>query len=384
MVVNSIHQIFSWNGGGWSQLPGAATDVAVGANGSEWAIGTKSVAGGYQIFQWNGSNWTLEPGGAVEVAAGPDGSAMVVNSIHQIFSWNGHGWSRLPRTATDVAVGANGSEWAIGTTSVAGGYQIFQWSGSNWTLEPGGAVDVAVGPNGSAVVVNSINQVFDWGLGTPFSSTAALDPNWAGYVDTGETYTFVSGTWQVPNASCGFGQVENSATWVGLDGSGSGTVEQIGTDSNCAVLGGAYWAWFEMAPANPEVISGPSGDQVSAGDTMNAMVQYTGTPGYYDLQIQDVTKGWTFSTTQFVAGATGASAEWVTENPTFLGFPLTDFSPVTFTNCTAGGSDLSVYDSAISQHPNTVETMFNPGGAAASVSALSNGGSQFTITWQHG
>ena len=69
---------------------GSATDVAVGANGTAWAIGTvAAAAGGNQILEREGSSWTVMPGGAVEVAVAPDGSAWVVNSHHQIYHWNG-------------------------------------------------------------------------------------------------------------------------------------------------------------------------------------------------------------------------------------------------------------------------------------------------------
>jgi Peptidase A4 family len=213
--------------------------------------------------------------------------------------------------------------------------------------------------------------------------------SWAGYADTGETYTSVSGSWTVPNASCGLGQVESAATWVGIDGANESIgPEQIGTDSNCAVLGGEYWAWYEMAPNGPALISSPTGDGVEAGDVMNASVQYSGTNASgeecYDLQIMDTTR-WSnpFSTTQCMAGAIGGTAEWIEEDPSDGGFPLTPFGSVTFTNCQAGGSDAAVYGAPIWYHPNSVWTMSNPGGAAASVSGLSDDGSQFTVTWQH-
>jgi len=146
----------------FTQLNGSLTDVAVGANGTEWGLGTVPVPGGYQIFERTGNNWTLEPGGAVDIAVAPDGSAWVVNSIHQVSHWNGVAFGNpLPGTAaTDISVGANGAIWVIGTVPVPGGYQIFERNGNSWTLEPGGAVDVAVAPDGSAWVVNSIGQVF--------------------------------------------------------------------------------------------------------------------------------------------------------------------------------------------------------------------------------
>lgn len=66
--------------------PGAATDISVGANGSVWVIGTKTVAGGHAIYRWNGTGWTAAAGGAVTIAVDPSGHPWVTNSSHQIYS----------------------------------------------------------------------------------------------------------------------------------------------------------------------------------------------------------------------------------------------------------------------------------------------------------
>ena len=115
---------------------------------------------------------------------------------------------------------------------------------------------------------------------------------------TGETYTYVSGSWTVPTANCGtvwqnFTLVSDAATWVGIDGEGNNTVEQIGTDSNCIANQGAYWAWFEMAPNLPVVIDMNSYG-VSPGDQMDGSVMHAGEPGWYTLRIGDVTKNWNY------------------------------------------------------------------------------------------
>ncbi|HRH44735.1 MAG TPA: hypothetical protein PKY82_24065, partial [Pyrinomonadaceae bacterium] len=47
-----ISQIAFSQNGDWQQKPGAATDIAVSANGSVWIIGTDRQTGGYGIYQW--------------------------------------------------------------------------------------------------------------------------------------------------------------------------------------------------------------------------------------------------------------------------------------------------------------------------------------------
>jgi hypothetical protein len=143
-------------------VPGAATDIAVGANGSVWAVGTNPVPGGFGIWHWNGSGWNEAPGGAVRIAVDPAGNPEVVNSQHHAFYWDGSGWILYPGGATDIAIGANGSVWAVGTNPVPGGFGIWHWTGSSWTEAPGGAVRIAVDPAGNPEVVNSQHRAFYW------------------------------------------------------------------------------------------------------------------------------------------------------------------------------------------------------------------------------
>ena len=84
-MINSAHQIYRWNGG-WTTHPGSATDIAVGADGSVWVIGTNAVAGGYGIYDWNGSAWAAVAGGAVVIAVSPSGHPWIINSSDDIYT----------------------------------------------------------------------------------------------------------------------------------------------------------------------------------------------------------------------------------------------------------------------------------------------------------
>ena len=209
--------------------------------------------------------------------------------------------------------------------------------------------------------------------------------NWAGYVDTGETYTAVSASWTVPTANCGNGVATTSATWVGIDGgvANDNTVEQIGTDSNCVLFNGSYWAWWQMAPSSPVVIGAvPANYPVYAGDLMIASVTSTGTPGSYTLKIEDNTQDWIYSTTQSNPNATGATAECIEEQPAALGLPLADFGSVTFTGCKAAagnGPAMPIWD-----HPSEAVDMTSGSTQLAVASPLSDDGTQFTVTWLNG
>ena len=73
--------------------------------------------------------------------------------------------------------------------------------------------------------------------------------NWSGYVVTGPTgsVTYVNGSWIVPAVTASATNAY-SAFWVGIDGYNSGTVEQIGTDSDWVNGAAQYYAWYEFYP----------------------------------------------------------------------------------------------------------------------------------------
>lgn len=198
--------------------------------------------------------------------------------------------------------------------------------------------------------------------------------NWSGYATTGTTYTDVKGTWVEPTATCS-SQTAYAAFWVGIDGDGTNSVEQIGTDSDCSGGSPTYYAWYEMYPKYPVNLSNP----VSPGDSITGEVAFTGS-GKFTLSIKDNTKGWSFSTSQTYRPAKRGSAEWIAEAPSSSSgvLPLANFGTVNFSNCTANGV-------SISSNPNPDEIVMasSSGTVKAQPSALGSGGGSFSVTWKH-
>src|SRR5262249_704814 len=79
--------------------------------------------------------------------------------------------------------------------------------------------------------------------------------NWSRYANTGRTLTDVKGSWTQPSATCSSGQTAYSSFWVGIDGDTTNTVEQTGTDADCASGTPTYYAWYEMYPKFPVNLS---------------------------------------------------------------------------------------------------------------------------------
>ena len=205
--------------------------------------------------------------------------------------------------------------------------------------------------------------------------TAAASENWAGYAAAGTagTFTRVSASWSKPAVACTAAQTFSSF-WVGLDGDGTSTVEQTGTEADCADGAASYQGWFEMFPAAPVFYS----ETVQPGDAMSASVVANGA-GSFTLTLTDATRGWSKVTDQTSGAAQLGSAEIIAEAPSGGDgnvLPLSDFGSVQFSGA------------LIDTHPigslNTTEvTMESAGNAAeATPSAVADGG-EFTVTFDN-
>ncbi len=168
-VVNKSNLIFRHDGGiNWTQIPGLATDIAVGADGSVFIIGIDEVSatGGNSICKWTGSGWTtLTECAGTRIAVDAKGTPWVVNKSQLIFKYNGLGlpWKQMPGKATDIGIGANGSVFITSneTVSNTGGYSIKKWNGYTWnTLNGIAGVNISVAPNGTPYWVDKSNLIF--------------------------------------------------------------------------------------------------------------------------------------------------------------------------------------------------------------------------------
>jgi hypothetical protein len=200
--------------------------------------------------------------------------------------------------------------------------------------------------------------------------------NWSGYSVTNQgSVDDVVGTWVVPTVTTSSTNAWSSS-WVGIDGDGSSSVEQLGTDQDCSSGTAVYYAWFEMYPKPSYLISGFN---VHPGDTITARVHRSWTS--YTLSMKNVTTGQVFSTTQKSGKAQNYSAEWIMEAPWSGGvLPLANFGTIEFSACSA---TISGTTHAIGGWANIDDiTMVNSsGGKKAQPSNLNAAGDGFSVTW---
>ncbi len=153
-----------WSKRKWTRMPGRANDIAIGAKGHVWIIGTNKEGGGFGIyrFSFKQTKWNKVPGSAVRIAVGPRGNAWVVNKQGNIFRFTGKKWAKMPGKAHDIGIGARGHVWITGGKKEKGGYGIYLWNGKTkkWGKTPGSAVRISVGPKGNAWVVNNQGRIF--------------------------------------------------------------------------------------------------------------------------------------------------------------------------------------------------------------------------------
>jgi hypothetical protein len=200
--------------------------------------------------------------------------------------------------------------------------------------------------------------------------TRSTSTNWAGYSATGGRFTKVSATWKQPTATC-TAATAYSSFWVGLDGDGTNTVEQIGTDADCSGGKPVYYAWYEMYPKFPVNLS----LTIRPGDTLSASVTTDGS-GSFTLAIRDTTSGRSFTTVQKLRRAKLGSAEVIAEAPSSGSvLPLANFGSVGFSAATVNGQPIGNF------HPDRIN-MVSGTTTKATTSALSNG-TAFSVTWHH-
>lgn len=151
--------------GTWKEISGAgyASDIGAGADGSVWMLGTAPVPGGRDIYSWNGDGWTPVPGAGVRIAVGPDGLPWLINEPGNVYQRTAQGtWKTQLGNGCAVSVGqsSDGPVWLIGFVPVPGGYGIFAFDGTTWVNVDGGATQVAVDSSGAPWLVNATGAVY--------------------------------------------------------------------------------------------------------------------------------------------------------------------------------------------------------------------------------
>jgi hypothetical protein len=195
--------------------------------------------------------------------------------------------------------------------------------------------------------------------------------NWSGYAVTGGRFTSVSASWVQPSGSC-TSQTTYASFWIGIDGDGSNSVEQTGSEVDCRGGQPVYYAWYEMYPQYPVNFQ----KTVRPGDVFTSSITTNG-KGSFTMTISDTTQHWSKTVTKKYKPAQLYSAEVIAEAPSSGSgvLPLTNFGTMQFSASDANGSSMA------GQNPDEI-TMQSGSTVKAQPSAM-DGSGDFTDTWHH-
>jgi hypothetical protein len=227
-------------------------------------------------------------------------------------------------------------------------------------------------------------------------NASSSSDNWSGYVcavgslsnPTPHTVTKVSGSWVVPSIQPSSGNT-NCSIWVGIDGAGSPSVEQLGTEHDWNNGQQVHYAWYEMFPAGSNMIEG---FPVNVGDNISASVTYVSLPGIlpdgtslYIMMITNDTKRVysvipCFSTVVLQR----LCAEWIVEAPWLNStLPLSNFVNAQMFNCSAVINNIAGPIDSSSWLFESMDMVSTQGVVKATTSALSSDGKSFSVSWKH-
>lgn len=171
--------------------------------------------------------------------------------------------------------------------------------------------------------------------------------NWSGgvvYAPAGDNFKWIEGDWVVPNVDAPTaGQWYYCASWIGIDGDGSGDVFQAGVECEVYRSGSSittniypWWEWYPTAEVQITNLAVRPGDyitmllcsQAGAGSTTGTVYftnRTTGASTSVGLTAPSGTK------------LVGNSAEWIVEAPTVGGSQsaMADYGEVFFSVCEA-------------------------------------------------
>ncbi|MDR3646151.1 MAG: G1 family endopeptidase [Candidatus Babeliales bacterium] len=213
--------------------------------------------------------------------------------------------------------------------------------------------------------------------------------NWSGYAaltnltnPAVNSVTHVTGSWIVPKLIPTKNDT-HSATWVGIDGFASPTVQQIGTEQDWIKGKQTNFAWFEMYPDNIFHIINFG---VNSGDLITASVQYAGHSTFILSITNHTQKLHTVIPPKFTKSSVAkrSSAEWIME--AILGkevLPLANFNQINFYNCTATINKVSGPINNKTWQNQKVIMITKKFIPKAIPSDLTCGGKNFNVVWKH-
>jgi hypothetical protein len=192
---------------------------------------------------------------------------------------------------------------------------------------------------------------------------------WAGVVtpvnfSPPEPAVSVYGEWFIPTITAIPNEPQDAQTvgfWVGIDGFGNNQVLQAGSAATISGQSVDYWVWTEWYPLLPiRVMNFP----IKPGDYLTVLVcAFQPNHGFCSMLNKTTNQAISIGITPpDNVTSIGATAEWIVEGVSSI---LPVFSPVVFTNCSAGTKN-----HAFNMHGGIVTEITGAGGANLTVASI--------------
>ena len=130
----------------WQPIPGSGTFIAAAPDGSIWVLSGQPAGPDKFIWHYVNGVWTNISGQASRLAVGPDGTLYAINSGGGAYSYNASTstWTGLGGGCSDIAVAKDGSVYVLSNAASAGSDQaIWHYLNGTWTQVAGSGVRIA-------------------------------------------------------------------------------------------------------------------------------------------------------------------------------------------------------------------------------------------------
>ncbi|MGN6821430.1 MAG: tectonin domain-containing protein, partial [Candidatus Nitrosocosmicus sp.] len=118
--------IYKYDGSKFVQVPGALSDIAVGADGTVWGLGNPN--GNGNIWKYNGNDFVQVPGALDKIAVGNKDNVWGLNRDGLIYKYDGSNFQQVPGKLRDIAVGADDTVWGLNSNKYTD--NIYRWDGN--------------------------------------------------------------------------------------------------------------------------------------------------------------------------------------------------------------------------------------------------------------
>jgi hypothetical protein len=146
----------------WVLLAGSiATDIAVGAEGSLWALSGLPTFRGFALFQLTALGWRAVAAGGMALAVDGEGMPWLVDASGALSRFNGTDWHVLRGGVHDIAVAPDGAAWALSSSRSATGRAVLHRpapSGAEWIELGMHAERITVAPDGTPWIVTMAGE----------------------------------------------------------------------------------------------------------------------------------------------------------------------------------------------------------------------------------